>query len=122
MQAFMAKLLKGFGSKQDRAPEEAAAARTKEKAIDEFMVAARSHDVSKVQELLDTRQVSMDDEVGRGRGLLQFAVMVNSIKTVSFLRKQGANPNTKDSLGATSLQLAKSYSDSMKHAVRGMAA
>lgn len=122
MQAFMAKLLKGFGSKQDRAPDEAAVARTKEKAKDEFMVAARSHDVSKVQELLDTRQVSMDDEVGRGRGLLQFAVKVNSIKTVIFLRKQGANPNTKDSLGATALQLAKSYSDSMKHAVSGMVA
>lgn len=89
----------------------------KEKALGEFMEAARGHDVPRIERLLADRRLSLDDEVGRGRGLLQFAVMVNSVKTASYLRQLGADPDSEDSLGASAAHLAKKHSEPMRRAI-----
>ena len=91
-------------------------------ARDDYKTAARGGDVPAVQALLSSRRIALDDELDRGRGLLQFAVMVNSVKVVRLLISMGADKTKQDSLGASAEKLGgnrRNSSDAMVQALNG---
>jgi hypothetical protein len=73
----------------------------------DFKNAVKESDVAAIQAMLDSGRVALSDELGGGRGLLQFAVMSNAVKPVRALIAAGANPATPDSLGASAMTLAR---------------
>lgn len=88
----------------------------------DFKAAVREGDLSAIEEMFRTKRISLSDELDRGRGLLQFAVMVDKVKSVRLLIALGADPAKIDTLGASASKLArKKGSESMAGALAGQA-
>jgi ankyrin repeat protein len=117
----LAKLLGRFSSSsitdQQRAQNVATLA-----AHTDFKAAVRESNLSAIEEMFRTKRISLSDELDRGRGLLQFAVMVDKVKSVRLLISLGADPARNDTLGASASKLArKKGSDNMAGALAGQA-
>jgi ankyrin repeat protein len=117
----LAKLLGRFSSSsitdQQRAQNVATLA-----AHTDFKAAVRESNLSAIEEMFRTKRISLSDELDRGRGLLQFAVMVDKVKSVRLLIALGADPARSDTLGASASKLArKKGSESMAGALAGQA-
>lgn len=88
----------------------------------DFKAAVRESNLSAIEEMFRTKRISLSDELDRGRGLLQFAVMVDKVKSVRLLIALGADPARSDTLGASASKLArKKGSESMAGALAGQA-
>lgn len=79
-----------------------------------FKEAVREGDVDVIEGMFNASEISITDELDRGRGLLQFAVMANGVKSARLLMAMGADPTSPDSLGASAQTLSR------KHGSEGM--
>ena len=88
----------------------------------DFKAAVRESNLPAIEEMFRAKRISLSDELDRGRGLLQFAVMVDRVKSVRLLISLGADPAKPDTLGASASTLArKKGSESMAGALAGQA-
>lgn len=103
--------LKGlFGSDEEPAVKVSRPATPKEAKLkdqEEFKTAVREGDTAKMEDLLASQRIALNDELTGGRGLLQFAVMAKSVKAVRLLVARGADAKARDTLGASAETLAK---------------